>query len=218
MPAYMSRRERQGKHADLLTELAGPLRRFLPDPWVLAAGGVTTRVAAFPPSGHGMVHAAPSAFARPVMSLRTGMAPVGEDKGRTSAAGIRHGRILQGATTPVWRTPLEARPAGCADAERTGRSRPPLAWQKSSGCGRLRILHAGHAGESGQIPPARFAEEGMRLPCGRVCCGDLPRHGCFARRCGGYMENIRSKAVSPSAASFPEGRHISRGQGFFLVF
>ena len=61
MPAYMTHRERQAKHADLLTELAGPLRRFLPDSWVLAAGGVATRVAAFPPSGHGMVHTAPSA-------------------------------------------------------------------------------------------------------------------------------------------------------------
>ena len=49
MPAYRTRRERQAKHADLLNELAGPLRRFLPDSWVLAAGGVTTRVAAFPP-------------------------------------------------------------------------------------------------------------------------------------------------------------------------
>ncbi len=94
MPAYMTRRERQAKHADLLAELAGPLRRFLPDSWVLAAGGMTTRVTAFSPSGHGLVHAAPSAFARPVMPFRTDMAPVGKDKGRTLAAGIRHGRVL----------------------------------------------------------------------------------------------------------------------------
>ncbi len=94
MPAYMTRRERQAKHADLLTELAGPLRRFLPDSWVLAAGGVTTRVAAFSPSDHGMVHAAPSAFTRPVLPLRTQLASVGKDKRRTLAAGIRHGRIL----------------------------------------------------------------------------------------------------------------------------
>ena len=49
MPAYMTRRERQGKHAALLAELSGPLRRFLPDSWVLAAGDITTRVATFPP-------------------------------------------------------------------------------------------------------------------------------------------------------------------------
>ena len=90
MPAYMTRRERQGKHADLLTELAGPLRRFLPDSWVLAAGDMTTRVAAFPPSGHGLVHAAPSAFARPVLPLGTELASVGKDKRRTLATGVRH--------------------------------------------------------------------------------------------------------------------------------
>ncbi len=49
MPAYMTRRERQDKHAALLAELSGPLRRFLPDSWVLAAGDITTRVATFPP-------------------------------------------------------------------------------------------------------------------------------------------------------------------------
>lgn len=49
MPAYMPRLERQAKQADLIRNLAGPLRRLLPDSWALASGGLATRVAAFPP-------------------------------------------------------------------------------------------------------------------------------------------------------------------------
>ena len=49
MSAYMPRRERQEKQAALIHDLAGPLRRYLPDSWITAAGGLVTRITAFPP-------------------------------------------------------------------------------------------------------------------------------------------------------------------------
>jgi hypothetical protein len=97
MPAYMTRRERQEKQAALLRELSGPLRRFLPDSWVVAAGGVTTRVAAFSPSGHGVVHDSTGVRSRPVVPLNADLVAVGKDKRRTSAPGLGYRRLLQSA-------------------------------------------------------------------------------------------------------------------------
>ncbi len=49
MSEYMPRRERQEKQGILLQNLAGPLRRYLPDTWILSADGMARRFAAFPP-------------------------------------------------------------------------------------------------------------------------------------------------------------------------
>ena len=49
MSGYQSRSERQAKHARLIENLSGPLREYLPEQWIMAAGGVATRIAAFPP-------------------------------------------------------------------------------------------------------------------------------------------------------------------------
>jgi hypothetical protein len=76
MSGYLSRRERQGKQEPLLQCLAGPLRRYLPDSWILSAGWMAMRFAAFPPSGHGVVHASSVAASGSVLSVDFGLAPI----------------------------------------------------------------------------------------------------------------------------------------------
>ncbi len=56
MPEYLSRRERQAKQGKRIQNLSGSLRAYLPDDWIESAGGIAIRVAAFPPSGHGLVY------------------------------------------------------------------------------------------------------------------------------------------------------------------
>ena len=120
MPGYLPRRERQAKQADLIGDLAGPLRRLLPDSWVLAAGGMATRVADFPPSGHDLVHGSAGALSRPVLPSHTELVAVRQDKCRAVAAGARHRRLLQSPEAIV----RHAAPAACfasgGGAERAG--------------------------------------------------------------------------------------------------
>ena len=86
MSGYLPRRERQAKQASLIQNIAGPLRFYLPDSWIHAAGGVSARVAAFPPSGHGLVDDSASPLSRPVMPGYIGLAPGGKGTYRSASA------------------------------------------------------------------------------------------------------------------------------------
>ncbi len=79
MSGYLSRRERQGKQEPLIQCLSGPLRRYLPDSWILSAGGMAMRFAAFPPSGHGVVHASAVAASGSVLPVYSGLAAIRQD-------------------------------------------------------------------------------------------------------------------------------------------
>ena len=112
MAAYLPRRERQVKQGKLVQSLSGPLRAYLPDDWIESAGGLATRVAAFPPSGHGLVHDSAGPLSRPFMQGCTGMAPDGEGKRRFAVAFTGHQRLLQGAAEASRRIAPPDCPAG----------------------------------------------------------------------------------------------------------
>lgn len=55
-----------------------------------------------------------------------------------------------------------------------------------AGGGRFRVLHSGHAVQSGALPAAEQSEEGLLLPCRRIFGGDMPRQP--AARSGGLVD------------------------------
>jgi hypothetical protein len=79
MSGYLTRRERQGKQESLIQCLAGPLRRYLPDSWILLAGGTAMRFAAFPPSGHRVVHASAVVASGSVLPFDSGLVAIRQD-------------------------------------------------------------------------------------------------------------------------------------------
>lgn len=79
MSGYLTRRERQGKQESLIQCLAGPLRRYLPDSWILSAGGMAMRFAAFPPSGNGVVHASSVSAPGSILPVDSGLAAIRQD-------------------------------------------------------------------------------------------------------------------------------------------
>ncbi len=134
MSGYQSRRERQAKHAALLKNLSGPLRDYLPEQWIESAGGVAARVAAFPPSGHGLVHDSPSTLSRPVLQGCSHMATDSERERSPAAPLTRYKRVLQSSPEASKRiAPLSGEESG-GQSNRTGRDGTVVAWQTGTGC------------------------------------------------------------------------------------
>ncbi len=133
MSGYPSRRERQVKHAALLKNLSGPLREYLPERWIESAGGVATRVAAFPPSGHGLVHDSTSTLSRPVLQGCSRMAADSERERRTAAPLTRYKRVLQSAPEASKRIAPSPGEKSGGQPDRTGRDRAVVAWQAGTG-------------------------------------------------------------------------------------
>lgn len=108
MPGYLTRRERQGKQESLVHCLSGPLRQYLPDSWIESAGGLATRFAAFPPSGHGVVYASASALFRPVLPCHAKLVAIRQDKrGFVAAVGpIQAHTARPGSGYPILSSPV----------------------------------------------------------------------------------------------------------------